>query len=246
MSKSTTADRLEGLAPAVIAVYTQLVAFTEPATVDQVAQTAETPRSSTFKALTALEKRGLAQRERGVQFGPKRCPDIWSAVHEESPTPASAPGELGGKNEPVESVCAESPAGVGTSAETVVEVPPQQEETVSEPASVALVAAVLPAQGLYGPRAVQAGPTGPGSETVVAGARGGSGRLAHGGLRQLVIEHLTAHPGEAFTATRIGRVLERSSGAVANALVTLTKQGRAEQVTERPRTYRAVLPDQAA
>jgi Fic family protein len=80
----------------------------------------------------------------------------------------------------------------------------------------------------------------------VASSRGGSGRLAHGGLRQLVIEHLTAHPGEAFTATRIGRVLDRSSGAVANALVTLTKQGRAEQVTERPRTYRAALPDQAA
>lgn len=72
MSKSSTADRLEGLAPAVIAVYTQLVAFAEPATVDQVAQTAETPRSSTLKALTTLEKRGLAQRERGVRFGPKR------------------------------------------------------------------------------------------------------------------------------------------------------------------------------
>ncbi|MBT2902643.1 hypothetical protein [Streptomyces sp. McG8] len=116
---------------------------------------------------------------------------------------------------------------------------------MSEPASVAPVAAVLPAQGVPGPRAMPTGPVGPGPETTVAGARGGSGRLAHGGLRQLVIEHLTAHPG-AFTATRIGRVIDRPSGAIANALVTLTKQGRAEQVTERPRTYRAVLPDRAA
>ncbi|MGP3945517.1 MULTISPECIES: hypothetical protein [Streptomyces] len=54
----------------------------------------------------------------------------------------------------------------------------------------------------------------------------------------MVIGHLTAHPDEAFTATRISRIIEKSSGAIANALVTLTKQGIAEQVTERPRTYR--------
>ncbi|MCX5206912.1 hypothetical protein OG897_36615 [Streptomyces sp. NBC_00237] len=63
-------------------------------------------------------------------------------------------------------------------------------------------------------------------------------RLAPGGLRQMVIDHLTAHPAEAFTATKISRAIDRSSGAIANALVSLVKQGLAEQVTDRPRTYR--------
>ncbi|MER6145407.1 hypothetical protein ABT174_36190 [Streptomyces sparsogenes] len=54
----------------------------------------------------------------------------------------------------------------------------------------------------------------------------------------MVIDHLTAHPDEAFTATRISRVIAKSSGAIANALATLARQGIAEQVTERPRTYR--------
>lgn len=63
-------------------------------------------------------------------------------------------------------------------------------------------------------------------------------RLAPGALRQMVIDHLSAHPEEAFTATRISRVIEKSSGAIANALVTLTKQGIAEQASEQPRTYR--------
>ena len=65
-----------------------------------------------------------------------------------------------------------------------------------------------------------------------------TGRLAPGGLRQMTFDHLQAHPDEAFTATRISRAINRSSGAIANALVTLTRQGLTEQVTDQPRTYR--------
>jgi DNA-binding IclR family transcriptional regulator len=54
----------------------------------------------------------------------------------------------------------------------------------------------------------------------------------------MVLEHLAAHPEEAFTSTRISRAIGRSSGAIANALVTLTRQGLAEQVTVRPMAYR--------
>ncbi|MFJ9174922.1 MarR family transcriptional regulator [Streptomyces sp. NPDC102360] len=69
---------------------------------------------------------------------------------------------------------------------------------------------------------------------------GSTVRLAPGSLRQLVLAHLTAHPEEAFTATGVSRVLEKSSGAIANCLVKLAGLGIAEQVTERPRTYRIV------
>lgn len=68
------------------------------------------------------------------------------------------------------------------------------------------------------------------------------GRLAPGALRQMVIDHLQAHPAEAFTATRISRIIERSSGAIANALDKLVSQGIAEQVNDRARTFRLAQP----
>ncbi|MFF4602567.1 helix-turn-helix domain-containing protein [Streptomyces sp. NPDC001339] len=64
------------------------------------------------------------------------------------------------------------------------------------------------------------------------------GRLAPGALRQMVIDHLHAHPDEAFTATRISRIIDKSSGAIANALEKLASQGITEQVTDRPRMFR--------
>ncbi|MFI6354480.1 hypothetical protein ACIBJF_17900 [Streptomyces sp. NPDC050743] len=41
-------------------------------------------------------------------------------------------------------------------------------------------------------------------------------------------------------------MIDRSSGAVANALVTLSTQGLIEQVTERPRTSRAAPQEPTA
>ncbi|MEV8023035.1 helix-turn-helix domain-containing protein [Streptomyces sp. NPDC086554] len=81
----------------------------------------------------------------------------------------------------------------------------------------------------------------PPAETITL--PGGKKRLVPGALRQMVIDHLQAHPDEAFTATKISRVIEKSSGAIANALVTLARQGIAEHVSERPRTYRLATPE---
>ncbi|MEV8022140.1 hypothetical protein AB0O76_38680 [Streptomyces sp. NPDC086554] len=80
-----------------------------------------------------------------------------------------------------------------------------------------------------------------GQQTAEAGAiilLGEKKRLVPGALRQMVIDHLQAHPDEAFTATKISRLIEKSLGAIANSLATLVKQGIAEQVSDRPRTYR--------
>lgn len=52
------------------------------------------------------------------------------------------------------------------------------------------------------------------------------------------LDHLSAYPGEAFTATGISCVVEKSSGAIANALDKLVKENIAEQVSDQPRTYR--------
>jgi hypothetical protein len=64
-------------------------------------------------------------------------------------------------------------------------------------------------------------------------------RTAPRPLRPSVAAHLAAHPGKDFTPGEIAKVLGRSSGAVANALDSLVKQGEAELTCEHPNRYRA-------
>ncbi|MFI7449957.1 MarR family transcriptional regulator [Nonomuraea sp. NPDC049714] len=66
----------------------------------------------------------------------------------------------------------------------------------------------------------------------------GSGATARpSGLRDRVLNHLAEHPGKDFTPYEIGRVLDSSSGAVANALDRLVSLGQAELTCERPRRF---------
>ncbi|MGW3421176.1 hypothetical protein [Streptomyces phaeochromogenes] len=235
MSDTTIAEQLADLSPAILTVYTHLVTFTEPATVDTIAQAAQTARSSTFKALVTLEQRGLAHRDRGIQNGPNRCPDLWRANHTEAaPTPDESPAQ--------EEPATPAPAGEAVADTTEPATEPDQptvnspEENCDTPVPVKTVpAATLPAQRTQ--------PSQPSHHVPMTALTGGNKRLAPGVLRQLVIDHLNAHPGEAFTATRISRTIDRSSGAIANALETLVRQGIAEQVSERPRTYRPATPE---
>ncbi|MGP4024368.1 hypothetical protein [Actinomadura sp. 3N407] len=74
------------------------------------------------------------------------------------------------------------------------------------------------------------------------GNRNGGHRAAPRPLRPEVIAHLAAHPDTDFTPGEIGRVLERSSGAVANALATMAERGEAVMTSEKPVRYRAAAP----
>ena len=68
-----------------------------------------------------------------------------------------------------------------------------------------------------------------------------------GGLRDKVLAHLDEHPDKEFTPHEIHKVLDHSSGAIANALETLVKLGEAEVATEKPRRFRrAAQPAEAA
>ncbi|MEU2043314.1 hypothetical protein [Nocardia niwae] len=62
-------------------------------------------------------------------------------------------------------------------------------------------------------------------------------RLPAGGLRGQVEDHLRENPGKEFTPHQIGKALARSSGAVHNALVTLTKHGTARQTSAAPKKF---------
>ncbi|MFC3966498.1 hypothetical protein [Nocardia jiangsuensis] len=63
------------------------------------------------------------------------------------------------------------------------------------------------------------------------------GRLPAGGLRGLVEDFLHDNSGKEFTPHQIGKALDRSSGAVHNALVKLTKDGTAQQTGEAPKKF---------
>jgi hypothetical protein len=68
-----------------------------------------------------------------------------------------------------------------------------------------------------------------------------------GGLRDKVLAHLDANPDKEFTPHEIHKVIDHSSGAIANALDTLVKLGDAEVATEKPRRFRrAAKPAEAA
>ena len=67
-----------------------------------------------------------------------------------------------------------------------------------------------------------------------------------GGLRDKVLAHLDEHPDKEFTPHEIHKVLDHSSGAIANALETLVKLGDAEVATEKPRRFRRAAQPGAA
>jgi hypothetical protein len=67
---------------------------------------------------------------------------------------------------------------------------------------------------------------------------GATVRLGKGELRAMVFEHLKAHPDEDFTASQVGKALNKSSGAVANNFDALAKTGDAQLTCEKPRKFR--------
>ncbi|WP_280507844.1 hypothetical protein [Nocardia flavorosea] len=93
-----------------------------------------------------------------------------------------------------------------------------------------------------------AGPTGDG-DTDPAPARPDGGddaaaaqpesapRLRSGALRGQVEDFLRDNPGKDFSPHQISKALNRSSGAVHNALVTLTKGGTAHQTGTAPKRF---------
>jgi len=88
-----------------------------------------------------------------------------------------------------------------------------------------------------------AGPSTNGNAKTVAEVLGatnktGLPKLGKGGLESLVVGHLKAHPKAEVTPSELGNKLNRSSGAVGNALERLVKAGKAVRTSDRPRRYR--------
>ncbi|MEV0538201.1 AAA family ATPase [Nocardia salmonicida] len=78
-------------------------------------------------------------------------------------------------------------------------------------------------------------PTTPATATTAPAA----GRLPNGELRRMVAAALAADPGRDMSPREIATGLNRSSGAVGNALEALTAAGHADRTSATPRRYRA-------
>lgn len=85
-------------------------------------------------------------------------------------------------------------------------------------------------------------PTTPGTGTATPGDKDSvpakAPRLGKGALRGMVEDYLAEHPGEQFSPSAIGKALNRSSGAVNNALEKLVANGYALQTQDRPKRFR--------
>ncbi|QRX91145.1 helix-turn-helix domain-containing protein [Streptomyces noursei] len=285
---ATAPEPLTGLTGAQAAVYTELLARTEPAAVTKLAHAAGVGHSTAGKALNALEKRDLAARNPGGHDGPCRTPDLWYATTDHKPNGNNGNGQAPTETEPEPTISGtqdtattdtQTPNGNATAAaeaepDTHTALGPQSEAPTDTPAPDTDDAAQEePTADQHAPatndavptsarqtQADQGEPSQPIEPTRAAGHDNApepqeptapqatpanvstelseKRRLAPGALRQMVIDHLRAHPDEAFTATKISRIIEKSSGAIANSLTTLVRLGIAEQASDTPRTFR--------
>jgi predicted transcriptional regulator len=215
------------------------------ATVVDLAQRGRLGRSTAAKVLTTLEARGLARRQSAERTGGTRTPDLWFAT---TPHAAAQAQEESAQREPA----ATSDAGPDAESATAQHGESHDEHTSEaegggdQQSEAAADDEVEPDTADTAERADGATATGAAAPadddtptvTATQADAATSPRLAKGGLRALVVDYLTAHPGEEMTAPKIGKSLGRSSGAVANALDTLVKNGQAELTREKPRTFR--------
>jgi hypothetical protein len=63
------------------------------------------------------------------------------------------------------------------------------------------------------------------------------GRLKPGQLEGLILTYMQEHPAEPLGPGAVAKALQRSSGAVGNGLVRLTRAKKVRQVNDKPRRY---------
>lgn len=191
-----------------------------------------------------LAAQGPSALERG-QDGPAGPSQTDDGGQADPPARAGAQGDTAGAGTPDDGAgqAAGSPPGEGTGSApdpaVIAEITGHatQVTAAAQAAAAALAAGDLRAalagfteiseQATQARRALKAAASGRKTPAVKPGA-----------LRELVAAHLRAHPGKDFGPHEIGKVLGRSSGAVANALDRLTGLGQAELAREKPRRFR--------
>ncbi|MGW5643661.1 MarR family transcriptional regulator [Saccharopolyspora sp. NPDC003762] len=180
------------------------------ATTADLAESAKVGRSTAGKILAAWAMDGSVNRITGIADGGRRSADRWTITHTDQTTPLPGTTDTACDGVAAEPTNAEEPTNNERAAEA-------RAENTESPDTV---------QNRSGdddtPGAVTKGP-----------------RLSKGELRGMVEDYLTDHPGEEFSSNTIGKALNRSSGAVNNALEKLVADGYAVRAQDKPKRFTA-------
>ena len=182
-------------------------------------------RSTAGKILAAWATDGSATRISGIADGGRRAADTWAVNTKkiEEPTVGHHQDDVADPEPdsvvPLGLVQAER---ILVDEEPVAETMPRVKSTVEDGS----------AGGADEPRAAE--PVAEPESRPVKAAR-----LGKGALRGMVEDFLTDHPGEQFSPGAIGTALQRSSGAVANAVDKLVADGYVIKVQDAPKRYTA-------
>ncbi|WP_431953256.1 hypothetical protein [Nocardia lijiangensis] len=201
--------------------------------------------STARRLLTGWETAGAARS--ATDPAPPRTAKTWTAGSA-APEPAAP---VAAEPEPAipEPATPEPAAPESVTPEPAPAEPAAPEPVSPEPAAPAEEAAPADPVPDSAPETAAAAPTGddptdpapvspvPADDAAAADAESSVVRLPAGALRGRVEDFLRDHPGEEFTPHQIGKALDRSSGAVHNALVTLTKSGTVRQTSTTPKRF---------
>ncbi len=231
-------------------------------TAAQLALAAGIGRSTAGKILAAWVKDGTVTRTPGAAQGGRRVADRWAITETDDqpipnadntdkctpvdstvePVPEAADGETdtgANDDDPGEPVTGDQPAELPIAStdtgeaitQPIAEDParsigqPAQQSTMDEMESFP---ATPPSGAPDGTR-----------HEVPAGQPVKAPRLGKGALRGMVEDFLTEHPSEEFSPNKIGKQLNRSAGAVFNALEKLVAGGWAVRTSDAPKRYTA-------
>ncbi|MEV6256918.1 hypothetical protein AB0L97_27075 [Nocardia sp. NPDC051911] len=202
--------------------------------------------STARRLLTGWETAGAAWS--ATDPASPRVAKTWTAGSAE-PEPAADPEPATPDPATTESATPEPAAPQSVTPEPAPAEPAAPESVSPEPAAPAEEAALADPVPDSAPETVVAAPMGddsaepapavpvPADDAAAANAESTVERLPAGALRGQVDDFLRDNPGKEFTPHQIGKELGRSSGAVHNALVTLTKNGIARQTSAAPKKF---------
>ncbi|WP_433754705.1 hypothetical protein [Nocardia sp. CA-135398] len=212
-------------------------------TADELAGAAGIAGSTTRRILSAWETTGNARSHRDPES--PRAAKTWTTAEHATAAPAADTGTT----EPDAAEPTAPAAADGADPVTVEPTEPETDSVSSQSDAIAQPDSVpaepepdtgqpeTPVAAATGDESVPAPDSPALVPDAVAAQPESAERLAPGALRGQVEDFLRDHPGEEYTPHQIGKALDRSSGAVHNALVKLTTLGTASQTGEGPKKF---------
>lgn len=177
-------------------------------------------KSTVAKILARWATDGSVIRTPGIAEGGRRAADLWSIADPGVPE-ADDPKAHTSESDTEHPIDIDEPQGTDAATSPDTQTDDNDESTAQAP-----------------PVEVKADTVGAsdGDEASEDG-RPKARRLPPGGLRGLVEDFLREHSGEEFSPNKIGKDLDRSSGAVNNALEKLVVDGYAVKTNDKPKRF---------